>query len=298
MEILEKFTEVFGKLFGSKSEKDLKKLWPYVEEIKAFEEEIKELSDEELKDKTHQFRQEIKEYTAEVSQKQQEIREKLDTQESQLSLDERRDLSDELEELEEQYHDLLEEKLNELMPEAFAVMKDTCRRFVGETWEVTGNETSWNMIPYDVQLLGAVVLHHGRIAEMKTGEGKTLVAIFPCYLNALAGDGVHVVTVNDYLAKRDAEWNEPLFNFHGLEVDCIDRYEPHSQARKEAYKKDIIYGTNNEFGFDYLRDNMVIDKDQIVQGKHHFAIIDEVDSILIDEARTPLIIPGPVPQDS
>lgn len=163
---------------------------------------------------------------------------------------------------------------------------------------VGGTETEWNMVPYDVQLVGGVCMHQGKIAEMKTGEGKTLAAIFPAYLNALAGRGVHIVTVNDYLAKRDAKWNEPIFNFHGLEVDCIDKYDPNTEQRREAYNADITYGTNNEFGFDYLRDNMVINSDQLVQRHHHFAIIDEIDSILIDEARTPLIISGPVPQDS
>ncbi|MDX1670887.1 MAG: preprotein translocase subunit SecA, partial [Balneolaceae bacterium] len=206
--------------------------------------------------------------------------------------------SEELEELEDAWLQAVEDKMEELLPEAFAVLKDTCRRFVGKSWKVAGTETEWNMIPYDVQLAGAIAMHQGKIAEMKTGEGKTLAAIFPAYLNALAGRGVHIVTVNDYLAKRDAEWNEPIYNFHGLEVDCIDRYEPNSKLRREAYRADITYGTNNEFGFDYLRDNMVISAEQLVQRDHHFTIVDEIDSILIDEARTPLIISGPVPEDT
>ena len=182
------------------------------------------------------------------------------------------------------------------MPEAFAVLKDTCRRFVGKSWKVAGTEIEWDMVPYDVQLVGAISMHQGSIAEMKTGEGKTLAAIFPAYLNALAGRGVHIVTVNTYLARRDAEWNEPIFNFHGLTVDCVDHYHPNSEPRRKAYRADITYGTNNEFGFDYLRDNMVAEEEQLVQRGYHYAIIDEVDSILIDEARTPLIISGPVPQ--
>ncbi|MGM0506390.1 MAG: preprotein translocase subunit SecA, partial [Bacteroidota bacterium] len=182
--------------------------------------------------------------------------------------------------------------------EAYAVLKETCRRFVGTSWKVAGTDVEWDMVPYDVQLVGGITMHQGDIAEMKTGEGKTLAAIFPAYLNALAGRGVHIVTVNTYLARRDAEWNEPIFNFHGLTVDCIDRYDPNTESRRKAYRADIIYGTNNEFGFDYLRDNMVINQEQLVQSHHHFAIIDEVDSILIDEARTPLIISGPVPQGS
>lgn len=295
--MLDKVTKAFNTIFGSKSEKDLKKLWPIVEEINSYEDTVKELTNDGLKGKTQEFRDQIEEVTGETNRKMQEIRETLEEQSEELTLGKRRELADQLDDLDEEYHNLLEDKMEELMPEAFAVLKETCRRFVGTSWKVAGNEHTWEMVPFDVQLLGAVVLHQGRIAEMKTGEGKTLAAIFPAYLNALSGHGVHIVTVNDYLAKRDAEWNEPIFNFHGLTVDCVDRYEPHSPGRSEAYKADVIYGTNNEFGFDYLRDNMVIEKDQLVQQKHHYAIIDEVDSILIDEARTPLIISGPVPKD-
>ncbi|MFW6157262.1 MAG: preprotein translocase subunit SecA [Balneolaceae bacterium] len=291
-------TDFLTKIFGSKSERDLKKLWPLVEEVKSYEEEIKTLSDEELKRKTESFREEIHEATRDISEEIEQLKKQLNDPEAELTVEEHRELAERLDSLEEEWLDELEHTLDEIMPEAFAVLKDTCRRFVGKKWKVAGNEMEWNMIPYDVQLVGAIAMHQGKIAEMKTGEGKTLAAIFPAYLNALAGRGVHVVTVNDYLAKRDAEWNEPIFNFHGLEVDCVDRYRPNSEQRRQAYRADITYGTNNEFGFDYLRDNMVINADQLVQRGHHFAIIDEVDSILIDEARTPLIISGPVPEDN
>ncbi|NBC03486.1 MAG: preprotein translocase subunit SecA, partial [Bacteroidetes bacterium] len=285
-------------IFGTKSERDLKKIWPIVDEIKSYEDDIKALSDEELKQKTEEFKQLIKDRTQEVTDEINEIKEKMDSNDESITLAERREFSDIIEELEEEWLAILEDTLEEILPEAYAVLKDTCRRFVGKSWKVAGTETEWNMVPYDVQLVGAVSMHNSSIAEMKTGEGKTLAAIFPAYLNALAGRGVHIVTVNTYLAQRDAEWNEPLYNFHGLTVDCIDRYDPNTEARRNAYKADITYGTNNEFGFDYLRDNMVVEEDQLVQRGHHFSIIDEVDSILIDEARTPLIISGPVPQSS
>ncbi|NGM90901.1 preprotein translocase subunit SecA, partial [Parapusillimonas sp. SGNA-6] len=222
----------------------------------------------------------------------------------------------------------LEEILSEILPEAFAVVKETARRFTenpvvevtasdfdrdlaarkpnvkiegdkalwSNTWTAAGTEVTWNMVHYDVQLIGGIVLHQGKIAEMSTGEGKTLVGTLPTYLNALSGKGVHIVTVNDYLAKRDSEWNGPLFEFHGLSVDCIDKHQPNSPQRRNAYKSDVVYGTNNEFGFDYLRDNMTQTPDSLVQGKLHFAMIDEVDSVLIDDARTPLIISGPIPK--
>jgi preprotein translocase subunit SecA len=213
-----------------------------------------------------------------------------------LDLDERDALYDEYDELEEEWQDTVEDILWDLLPEAFAVMKETCRRMLGETWTAGGSKVEWEMVPYDVQLLGAVVLHQGRIAEMKTGEGKTLAAVMPLYLNALAGRGCHLVTVNEYLAERDTEWMGPIYEFHGLTVDCINRYDPHTKGRKQAYEADITYGTNNEFGFDYLRDNsFVVRPEQLMQRGHHFAIIDEIDSVLIDEARTPLIISGPVP---
>lgn len=294
--MLDQISKILTKIFGTKSSRDLKKLWPIVDEIKSFEEEIKGLSDEELKQRTVKFKELIKERTSDVSNQIDEIKEKMDSYDESITLEERREFSERLQELEQQWLDILEDTLEEILPEAYAVLKDTCRRFTGKKWKVAGNEIIWEMIPYDVQLVGAVAMHNSSIAEMKTGEGKTLAAIFPAYLNALAGRGVHVVTVNTYLAQRDAEWNEPIYNFHGLTVDCIDRYSPNTDLRRKAYRADITYGTNNEFGFDYLRDNMVIEEEQLVQREHHFAIIDEVDSILIDEARTPLIISGPVPQ--
>nr|WP_083750319.1 preprotein translocase subunit SecA [Rhodohalobacter halophilus] len=296
--MLDKISKVLTSIFGTKSERDLKKLWPVVEEINSYEEEIKALSDDELKQKTESFKDLIKERTAEVSDQIEDIKGKMDSNDESITLEERREFSDRLKELEQEWLDILEDTLDEILPEAYAVLKDTCRRFVGKKWKVAGNEIEWDMIPYDVQLVGAVSMHRSSIAEMKTGEGKTLSAIFPAYLNALAGRGVHVITVNTYLAQRDAEWNEPIFNFHGLTVDCVDRYDPNSEPRRKAYQADITYGTNNEFGFDYLRDNMVIEEEQLVQRGHHYAIIDEVDSILIDEARTPLIISGPVPQSN
>ncbi|MEX0769209.1 MAG: preprotein translocase subunit SecA [Balneolaceae bacterium] len=296
--MLEQITKALTKVFGTKSERDLKKIWPIVEEIKSFEEQIGALSEEELKGKTESFRSQLKEATSDLDEQIAEVKQKMDSNDESITLAERRELADSLETLEEEWLEVIEEVLDELLPEAFAVMKETCRRHVGKKWKVAGTETEWDMIPYDVQLVGAIAMHQGKIAEMKTGEGKTLAAILPAYLNGLVGRGVHIVTVNNYLAKRDAEWNEPLFNFHGLTVDCVDHYDPNSEARRQAYRADITYGTNNEFGFDYLRDNMVIDKEQLVQRGHHFSIIDEVDSILIDEARTPLIISGPVPQGS
>ncbi len=296
--MLDQVTNVLTKVFGSKRERDVKKLWPVVEQIKSYEDEMKALSDDELKQRTENFRTQIKEAAAGIDEDIEEIKEKLNSTEEELTVDEHRSLGEELEALEDEWLEAVEDKLDELVPEAFAVLKDTCRRFVGKSWNVAGSEIKWNMIPYDVQLVGAVALHRGSISEMKTGEGKTLAAIMPAYLNALVGRGVHIITVNDYLAKRDAEWNEPIFNFHGLEVACIDNYEPNSEQRRKAYRADITYGTNNEFGFDYLRDNMVINAKQLVQRGHHFTIVDEVDSILIDEARTPLIISGPVPQDT
>lgn len=296
--MLEQVTNLLTKIFGSKRERDVKKLWPVVEKIKSYEDEIKALSDEELKQRTEKFKQRLRDATAEIDKDIERVKKKLNDNEEDLTLAEHRRLGEELESLEQEWLDVIEEELDAMLPEAFAVLKDTCRRFVGESWMVAGSKIEWDMVPYDVQLVGAVAMHQGSIAEMKTGEGKTLAAIMPAYLNALVGRGVHVITVNNYLAKRDAEWNEPIFNFHGLEVACIDNYEPNSEQRREAYRADITYGTNNEFGFDYLRDNMVINSDQLVQRGHHFTIVDEIDSILIDEARTPLIISGPVPQDT
>jgi preprotein translocase subunit SecA len=241
-------SDVLKKVFGTKNEREQKKLWPLVEIINQHYEQCQKLTDEELREKTDEFRQRLAEG----------------------------------------------ETLEDILPEAFAVVKDTCRRLVGKKWMVAGIEIEWEMIPFDVQLLGAIVLHQGRIAEMATGEGKTLVATLPLYLNALQGKGAHLVTVNDYLAQRDAEWMGEIFHFLGLSVGKILN-NMDSKQRREAYNCDITYGTNNEFGFDYLRDNMAVQPEDIVQAKgHHYAIVDEVDSVLVDEARTPLIISGPV----
>ncbi len=298
--MFDNFINGIAKLFGSGSERALKKYQPIVEEIKSHEDELKALSDDELRGYTENFRKQLSEATQDIDRDIEEIKRKLNSTEDDetISIEERRRLTEELEALDKEWLDTIEDVLREIMPLAFAVLKDTCRRMVGKSWMVAGNEITWNMIPYDVQLIGAISLHEGKIAEMKTGEGKTLVSIFPAYLNSLVGRGVHMVTVNTYLAQRDAEWNAPVFEFHGIKVDCIDRYEPSTEDRRKAYRADITYGTNNEFGFDYLRDNMTQDPESLVQRGHHFTIVDEVDSVLIDEARTPLIISGPVPQDN
>jgi len=300
-------------LFGDRNKRELNKLWPIVEEINEHYDTLQDLTDEELRAKTDEFRAEIQEAVADIEARQDEIEERLsrapapeapvggdgqvgEAEVEPLSLDERDALYNEYDDLEEEWQDVVEDTLWDLLPEAFAVIKETCRRHLGETWRAGGSKIEWEMVPYDVQLLGAIVLHQGRIAEMKTGEGKTLAAVMPLYLNALAGRGCHLVTVNPYLAERDTEWMGPIYEFHGLTVDCINRYDPHTKERKEAYEADITYGTNNEFGFDYLRDNsFVVRPEQLMQRGHHYAIIDEIDSVLIDEARTPLIISGPVP---
>ncbi len=302
--------DIIKKVFGDSNERKLKKLWPIVEQINAHFEQLQDLSEEELRDKTDEFRRRIREAVADIEADLEAIRRRLRgvteevvggdgqaREQERLTLDDRQELYDEIDRLEQEWLDTVEDVLDELLPEAFAVVKEACRRMVGKSWEAGGQMVEWNMVPYDVQLLGGIVLHQGNIAEMKTGEGKTLVAVMPMYLNALVGRGVHLVTVNPYLAERDAEWMGPIFEYLGLKVDVIDRYEPHTPERKAAYRADITYGTNNEFGFDYLRDNsFVIDPDQLMQRGHHYAIVDEVDSVLIDEARTPLIISGPVPQ--
>ena len=305
-------------LFGDRNQRQLDELWPLVDQINEQYETLDSLSDDELRGKTDSFRERIRTAVSEIEARQEEIEERLKRAPDAeapavggdgalpdamggpdvepLSMQERDALYDELDDLEDEWHDVVESELNAILPEAFAVMKETCRRMLGETWRAGGSQIEWDMVPYDVQLLGGIVLHQGRIAEMKTGEGKTLVATLPLYLNALAGRGCHLVTVNPYLAQRDAEWMGPLFRFHGMEVDCIDQYKPHSPDRKAAYDADITYGTNNEFGFDYLRDNSFVNRPEDLQQRgHHFAIIDEIDSVLIDEARTPLIISGPVP---
>ncbi len=315
-----------NKFLGKKSDRDRKQIWPIVEKIKSEYESISKLSNDELRAKTELLKKAIADSVKPEEDKIAELRKKIDADE--ISIDEREGIYETIDKLDEDIVKKIEVKLNEILPTAFSIMKETAKRFTeNDTVEVTatdfdrhlaaekdnveikgntavyynkwiagGNEIKWEMIHYDVQLMGGIVLHQGKIAEMATGEGKTLVATLPVFLNALTGRGVHLVTVNDYLAKRDAEWMGPLFEFHGLSVDCIDKHEPNSEARRNAYLADITYGTNNEFGFDYLRDNMAISPEDLVQRKHHFSIVDEVDSVLIDDARTPLIISGPVPQ--
>jgi preprotein translocase subunit SecA len=321
MNILNSIIRVF---VGDKAKKDLKKIQPIVDRILAVEPSIKKLSNDELRAKTLEFKQKIESALADNNA---EII-KLEAQALEANLDERESFYDKIDVLKEDSYKISEKVLNDILPEAFAVMKDTARRFAtneivevtanafdrevsglkenvvlegdkalwSNRWNAEGKEVVWDMIHYDVQLIGGIVLHQGNIAEMMTGEGKTLVATLPVYLNALTGNGVHLVTVNDYLAKRDAAWMAPIFEFHGLRVDCIDHHQPNSDARRKAYQADITYGTNNEFGFDYLRDNMAHTPGELVQKPHNYAIVDEVDSVLVDDARTPLIISGAVPQ--
>jgi preprotein translocase subunit SecA len=309
---------------GDKSQKDVKATQPYITKIKALEPILAALSHDELRAKTVKFKEKIKQARA---KQDAEIEAKKLEAENTADIDLREDIYNAIDALEKEAYDISEKVLNEILPDAFAVIKETARRFKENTsitvnatpkdrelsttksyitldgdkaiwtnqWNAAGKEITWDMIHYDVQLIGGIVLHEGKIAEMQTGEGKTLVATLPLYLNALTGNGVHLVTVNDYLAKRDSTWKAPLFEFHGLTVDCIDNHSPNSDARRKAYEADITYGTNNEFGFDYLRDNMAHSPEDLVQRKHNYAIVDEVDSVLIDDARTPLIISGPVP---
>ena len=316
------FKDLLAGIFGNKSQNDLKQIYPIVDQIKSTYETIDQLSHDELRAHTARMRQDLRDHVAEEQSQIAELKAKVDSAE----LSEREALWEQIDVLEQKVKDKLEDKLNEILPEAFAVMKSTARRFAENSeivvtatqydrdlsvehdfvtidgdkaiykneWEAGGNLTKWDMVHYDVQLIGGIVLHQGKIAEMATGEGKTLVATLPVFLNALTGNGVHVVTVNDYLSKRDEEWMGPLYQFHGLTVDCIDKHEPNSMERKRAYDCDITFGTNNEFGFDYLRDNMARRPEDMVQRVHNYAIVDEVDSVLIDDARTPLIISGPV----
>lgn len=282
------------KIFGSKHERDVKKTLPLVEEINRIYETYHNLSDEELKGKTDEFKRRIKEATSDLEEQYSDLKNRrLGPQANELSADEKRELDEELNRINEEIKKKEKEILDEILPEAFAAVKETCRRLMGKRWEVCGIEIEWDMIPFDVQLIGAVVLHQGKIAEMSTGEGKTLVATMPMYLNVLTGKGVHLVTVNDYLAGRDSQWMGEIYKFLGLTVGCIQN-EMNSEQRKTQYNCDITYGTNNEFGFDYLRDNMAIRIEDRVQRGFNYAIVDEVDSVLIDEARTPLIISGPV----
>lgn len=310
---------------GDKSEKDVKALQPYLSKVKTFEAALSSLSHDELRAKTAEFKKRIQEARQEKDDKIATLKIEV---EQKVDIDEKEDIYASIDALEKEAYDISEKTLMGILPEAFAVVKETAKRFKDNTtirvkatpkdlqlsaqkeyitiegdealwansWSAAGKQITWDMIHYDVQLIGGMVLHQGKVAEMQTGEGKTLVATLPLYLNALTGNGVHLVTVNDYLAKRDSAWKAPLFEFHGMTVDCIDLHQPNSDARREAYNADITYGTNNEFGFDYLRDNMAHAPSDLVQRKHNFAIVDEVDSVLIDDARTPLIISGPVPQ--
>ena len=318
------FNEFLSKLFGNKATRDMKEIVPWVEKVKAAYPAISQLSNDELRAKTKELQQYIKDSATEQRAKIEELKAKVE----ETELEEREGLFAQIDKLEKEVLDRYEKALDEILPQAFAIVKDTARRFSENTeievtatdfdrelaatkdfvriegdkaiyqnhWMAGGSEITWNMVHYDVQLFGGVVLHKGKIAEMATGEGKTLVATLPVFLNALTGNGVHVVTVNDYLSKRDSEWMGPLYEFHGLSVDCIDKHQPNSDARRKAYMADITFGTNNEFGFDYLRDNMANSPKDLVQRQHNYAIVDEVDSVLIDDARTPLIISGPVPK--
>ncbi|MBP3343918.1 MAG: preprotein translocase subunit SecA [Bacteroidales bacterium] len=320
------FSGFLKKMFGSKADRDMKAIQPILTKILAAYEKIDKLSDDDLRAEAQRIKGVIADRISANEKKKKGLREQLE--DMSITADEKEKLATEVDNLAKKIDEQIEDVLMEVLPEAFAVMKSTARRFKENaqikvlatdsdrelaatkdfvtiegdyaiwknSWMAGGNMITWDMVHYDVQLIGGIVLHQGKIAEMATGEGKTLVATLPVFLNALAGKGVHVVTVNDYLSKRDSEWMGPLYQFHGLKVDCIDKHQPSTEARKAAYRADITFGTNNEFGFDYLRDNMAIDIDDLVQKKHHYAIVDEVDSVLIDDARTPLIISGPVPK--
>lgn len=322
MSLLNSVLKVF---VGDKSKQDVKAIMPIVEQIKTFENQTSALSHDDLRAKTEAFKLKIAEGRKEIEDQIEKLQNEADASDN---IDRKEDIYQEIDKLKDESYKRTEEILNELLPEAFAVVKETAKRFKENTtitvkastfdrelsankdyitleddkaiwsnsWDAAGKPVTWDMVPYDVQLIGGIAMHQGKIAEMQTGEGKTLVATLPVYLNALAERGVHLVTVNDYLAKRDSAWMAPIFEFHGMSVDCIDYHQPNSASRKKAYNADITYGTNNEFGFDYLRDNMAHSPDDLVQRPHHYAIVDEVDSVLIDDARTPLIISGPIPQ--
>ena len=319
--------KTISKIFGSKAESDYKALSPVIDAVNAVAENIATLSNDELRNKTNEFRTRIQDYLSEIDAELTQLNEEAEA-DSEMDANRKEEIYNRIDALKKERNKKTEEVLNEIQPEAFALVREVAKRFTenaelaveandndknlvtkrdgiriengkaiySNTWTAAGSKVLWNMIHYDVQLIGGSVLHQGKIAEMATGEGKTLVATLPIYLNALAGAGVHVVTVNDYLAKRDAEWNGPLFEFLGLTVDCIDKHQPNTEERRKAYLADITYGTNNEFGFDYLRDNMTRHAHEMVQRPHHFAIVDEVDSVLVDDARTPLIISGPTPK--
>lgn len=310
---------------GDKAKKDVKALQPLLDKIHSFEKELSLLSIDEIRNKTISFKEQIKQECKSVNDQIAKLQEEV---KASIDIDKNEDIYTEIDKLKKEAYDISEKTLNDILPEAFAVVKETAKRFVGNTtlsvtatendrllsgskdyvtlegdkavwknsWNAAGKEATWDMVHYDVQLIGGIALHQGKIAEMHTGEGKTLVATLPLYLNALTGNGTHLVTVNDYLAKRDSAWMAPIFQFHGLTIDCIDNHQPNSDGRRAAYNADITYGTNNEFGFDYLRDNMAHTPSDLVQRPHNFAIVDEVDSVLVDDARTPLIISGPVPK--
>src|SRR5690554_6379800 len=316
--------DIISKIFGSKAQRDLNEVNPVVKRIKEAYAGIEKLSNDELRNKTKELEKRIQDYVAEERSGIESLKADME----QIDLDEREAVWNQIDKLEKEITEKYEKVLEEVLPEAFSIMKDTARRFTENSeivvtvsdfdrdlatahsfvridgdmaiyqnhWIAGRNEITWDMIHYYVQLFGGAVLNQGRIAEMATGEGMTLVATLPVFLNALTHEGVHVVTVNDYLAKRDSEWMGPMYMFHGLSVDCIDKHEPNSEARRKAYNSDVTFGTNNEFGFDYLRDNMAVSPKDLVQRKHNYAIVDEVDSVLIDDARTPLIISGPVPK--
>ena len=319
------FNEFISKLFGNKASRDMREIQPWVEKVKAAYPAISAMSNDELRAATQALKEKIQSTVTAERAKIAELKASIE----ETELEKREVIFNQIDKLEKEVLEKLDKALDEALPEAFAIIKDSARRFAESEevvvtateadrnfaakfdfvtidgdkaiyrnhWQAGGNDTVWNMVHYDVQLFGGVVLHKGKIAEMATGEGKTLVATLPVFLNALTGNGVHVVTVNDYLAKRDSEWMGPLYMFHGLTVDCIDKHQPNSDARRRAYLADITFGTNNEFGFDYLRDNMATQPDDLVQRQHNYAIVDEVDSVLIDDARTPLIISGPVPRN-
>ena len=317
----------FSGIFGSKAGRDFKELQPFVDQVNGYYTQYTGLSHDALRAKTTEFRARIADHLSDIDSEIKVLRDQIDAASFDM-VNEKEAWYNEIDKLEDKRNESLEVVLEEILPEAFALVKETARRFTEEDtvfatatdydrdlaasrphieikgsdvvyhtkWLAAGAEVNWNMVHYDVQLIGGVVLHKGKIAEMATGEGKTLVSTLPAYLNALSGRGVHIVTVNDYLSRRDCEWNAPIFQFHGITVDCLDYYRPNSEERKQAYLADITYGTNNEFGFDYLRDNMAHDTSDLVQRKHHYAMIDEVDSVLVDDARTPLIISGAIPK--
>lgn len=316
---------VFKVFIGDKSKKDVKEIQPIVDKILALEKTFEALTLDELREKTVSFKKNITDATLEMKEKIEALNKEADASDD---ITRNEDIYAEIDSLKEKIYVVSEGVLNEILPEAFATVKETARRFVNNkelkvkatafdreisaekgyvrleddhaiwnnSWDAAGKPITWDMVHYEVQLIGGVAMHQGKIAEMQTGEGKTLVATLPMYLNGLSGNGVHLVTVNDYLAKRDSAWMAPIFQFHGLSVDCIDYHKPNSASRRKAYDADITYGTNNEFGFDYLRDNMSHAPDDLVQRPQNYAIVDEVDSVLVDDARTPLIISGPIPK--